>query len=860
MSFDEIDLSKLSPMMKQYASIKSDFNDTILMYRIGDFYEMFFDDALEASKVLGIALTGRDCGLENRAPMCGVPHHAALTYVKKLIDNNYKVAICEQLEDPANTKTLVKRGITKIYTPGTIIESEYLNDKENNFLLSIFVKDKYASISYCDISTGELFVSKEFRLEDFKSLYDEVSKVNPKEVLINEKALFDKFKKLGYYCVLVREADFENVEENITKYTKIRDDFIFLNAMMKKTLLHLFAYLFKNKNVDLEHFDNIKVYEINNFLELDETALRNLELTKNITDNTKKGSLLSILDKTTTSKGARKLKYLIERPLKSQEEINYRLNIVEDFYNNPIAAQTILNLLNDTFDIERIASKIAEKSVSPQELNNLKNTLLLIPKIKEQILSIDSDSLDTLANLDLNKDVLNLIINAIDDEPSISINAGFVIKEGYSEELDRIRHIKNNLTGRILDYENHLKEKSDIKNLRIKYNKVAGYYIEVSKGQIDKVPAEFERTQTLKNVERYKTKELREIEYESLNSTKMALYMEKEIYIKVLSEIVPYISDIKKLAEELSYLDVFISFSIVARENRYVKPVFNSEGKLLVEDGRHPVIEAMNNLEDFIPNDVNLDENNKIAIITGPNMSGKSTYMRMIALIQIMAQIGSFVPAKSANLCIMDKVFTRIGASDSLFSGKSTFMVEMSEVSYILKNATKNSLVILDEVGRGTGTFDGMAIAKAVIYYISLYINSYTLFSTHYQELSVIENDLNNVINLTLEIKDNGKDIMFLRKIKHGVTSKSYGIHVAKLAGLPNEVIIRARKFQENAENNSAGAQLKLFDFDESSIKTETQYEHYKEAIEYIESLDINSMTPLEALQELDNIKKKVMK
>lgn len=744
--FESIDKEKLTPMMRQYASIKDQALDSILMYRIGDFYEMFFDDAIEASRVLGLALTGRDCGLDERAPMCGVPHHASLTYVKKLIENNYKVAICEQLEEPGQGKALVERGIIKIYTPGTIIDTEYLSDDDNNFLASIYV-DENISIAYADISTGELYVSNDFVFDSFKSIYDEVMRIHPKEIIVNDVKLYSKFKELGYYTVLKNEVpNFEEIKEKISEFTGID-----INAQknivnLRFSILNLFKYLFENKNINLKHIDSIISYDISKYLELDESAIRNLELSKNITDNTKKGSLLSILDKTITSKGARRLKAIIERPLKDIREISYRQNVVEVFYNNPIEAETIKNLLSNTFDIERIASKISERSASPQDLLNLKETLRIIPLIKDEVSALGSDAMKRLSDLDEHKEIYKKLQDAIADEPSMSINDGYVIRHGYNSELDEIRDDKTEITDKLINYENELRAKTDIKTLRIKYNKLAGYYIEVSKGQADKVSDEFERTQTLKNAERYKTKKLREIEYNVLNYSSIALALEKNIYFEMLDSFMEFIPSLKKLAFDLAEIDVYIALSTVARENRYIRPKFNTESRIELVNARHPVIEMMNGLEEFIPNDVNLNSLDRVAIITGPNMSGKSTYMRMVAIIQIMAQIGSFIPADSGDLSVVDKIFTRIGASDSLYSGKSTFMVEMSEVSYILKNATKNSLIILDEVGRGTSTFDGMAIAKAVVLYITDRVKAFTLFSTHYQELSNLES-LSNIIS-----------------------------------------------------------------------------------------------------------------
>lgn len=856
--YEKVEQDKLTPMMKQYCSIKNQAMDSILLYRIGDFYEMFFDDAVIASKVLGLALTGRDCGLEERAPMCGVPHHASLGYIKKLIDNNYKVSICEQLEEPGQGKQLVDRGIIKVFTPGTIIDDEYLSSGDNNFIISIYY-DKNCSISYSDISTGEMYVSKTFSYNSFKSIFDEVMRINPKEVIVNNYELYNKFSNYGFYTVLRESINFDDkIVDRIIESTSISFDKTLYDDNMLNSIFMMFDYFFENQNQYLKHIDKINVYDISKFLELDESALKNLEIIKNLTDNTKRGSLLSVIDLTTTQKGSRRLRAMLERPLKNIDDINYRLNVVEEFYKYPIIAETIKNILKKTFDIERISSKISEKSASPNDLLNLRDTLRCIPDIKREIDKLDSGSVSRLNHLDEHNDCLNLLVEAISDEPSQSINDGFVIRHGFNSELDSIRDDNSNIGNVLINYEEELKEESDIKNLRIKYNKISGYYIEISKGQVDKVPDFFERTQTLKNVERFKTKKLREIEYKILNSSKIALELEKEIYYKILDFFIDYLPTLKELAFNLAEIDVYIALSTVARQNRYNRPSFNNMGVIELKNARHPVIESMNDLEEFIPNDVLLENNKKIAIITGPNMSGKSTYMRMVALVQLMAQIGSFVPAESANLTIVDKIFTRIGASDSLYSGKSTFMVEMSEVSYILNNATENSLVILDEVGRGTSTFDGMAIAKSVIDFISKKIKSYTLFSTHYQELANLENYLSNVINLTLTIKEDGNDILFLRKVKPGITSKSYGIHVAKLAGLPDEVIKKAKKYQKEAESDFR--QAKQFDMFDESYDKSTECDdctNLKELKNYILNLDINNMTPLNALVEINKLIKK---
>lgn len=862
-SLKNIDINNLTPMMKQYAKIKKECMDTILFYRLGDFYEMFFDDAIIASKILGLALTGRECGLEERAPMCGVPYHSATQYIKNLISEGYKVAICEQLEDPANSKGLVERGIVKVFTPGTILDDGYLNNSENNFIASVYIEDKIAA-SFCDISTGELMLEN-FEINDFKNLYSEINKFDPKEIIVNDQNLYYKLIKEKLNAIIINSYTKKTLNDLkfLVKDIVGLNNFENFNTLEINSMYMLFQYLIDNKNTKLGHINSASKVLMTSYMGLDDIAIKNLEISKTIFDNSKKGSLLNVLDKTVTSKGSRMLKSMVERPLLNIDQINNRLDIVECFYSDPITSDNIKDLLDYISDIERIVSKIVAKIAGPRDLINLKTSLGVVPKIKDIILSFKSEAFDTI-KIDPNDSIYNLINESIVDEPPNFINDGDFIRDGYNKDLDEIKGRSRHSEKLLLDYENKLKEESGIKNLRVKYNKVTGYFIEVSKGQIENVPNYFRRIQTLKNVERYMTSDLSEIEYKILNSSKEALELEKELYDEILNAIIPSIASLKVLAESLAILDALLALADTARLNGYVRPSFNSTGITELKACRHPVVELNTSLEDFIPNDAYFDMENRYAIITGPNMSGKSTFMRTIALNQILAQIGSFIPADSANLCIIDNIFTRIGASDALNLGKSTFMVEMTEVSNILNNASKDSLILLDEVGRGTSTYDGMSIAFALMEYITKEIGAKTMFSTHYQELSELEKKLPHVFNLTLDIKENNNEILFLRKVKPGVTNKSYGIHVAKLAGLPSELTDIAEEYQEFfAKNDKVSehsySQITFLANDQkpaSKVKNNNKIE--EKVINKIKDLVPDKMSPIDALKFLYEIKEDI--
>ena len=858
MLFKDIKKDDLTPMMKQYYDIKSTALDSILMYRLGDFYEMFFDDAIKASKSLGLALTSRDCGLDERAPMCGVPFHAANQYIKRLLNDGYKVTICEQLEEPGKGKSLVERGIVKVYTPGTIIDDEFLDNDGNNYISSLYYNPQLEAISLisCDISTGELIVNDDFATENDIQLIDELNLIEPSEIITNH-VIINNILKNENYNINVIDAD-DNIDKDSLEnlLANIKADFSIdkLNKIQVTNLYLLFKYLVDNKNFNLSHFDRISFNNIDEYMYLGENTIKNLELTKTIIDGTRRGSLIDILDHTSTPKRKRLLKIVVEKPLLDMDKINERLDLVESFYRDSINSELVKNELKYTFDIERILSKIASGIAGPRDLLNLRASLEKVPIISKLLESFKNDSNRIMAKIILEPhlDLYNLLFNAINDDAPVFLSDGNVIRSGYNEDLDKLRYDASHISDILINYEKELKEITQIKTLRLKYNKIAGYFIEISKGQIDKVPETFKRTQTLKNVERYTTAKLSEIEYKVLNTSKLVLELEKNLFKDILLKCSEYINSLKDLAYNLARLDVLLSLAETARLNNYIRPNFNSNSKLELKDARHPTVELNNNLESFIPNDAIFDDNNRFAIITGPNMSGKSTYMRTIAINQLMAQIGSFVPASYADLSIVDKIFTRIGASDALSRGKSTFMIEMTEVAEILNNATKDSLIIFDEVGRGTSTYDGMAIAFSIIEYVAKNIKAKTIFSTHYQELSKLEGELDGVFNITLAIREQNNDIVFLRKVIRGITSKSYGIHVAKLAGLPEVVIEEALNYQdkimESVGENSVNMQYNFLEKDNRN----------SELIDKIEILDIDSLSPREALDFLYDLKERM--
>ncbi len=836
----QIDFANLSPMMKQYFSIKHKYKDHILFFRLGDFYEMFFEDAIIVSKTLELTLTGKDCGLDERAPMCGVPYHSAEIYIKKLIDNGYKVAICEQLTDPKEAKGIVERDVIKIVTPGTLTESSLLDETKNNYIGAVFVKNEICSVCFADISTGDVNLFTKTGDDIQNELINEISRYNPAELLFN-----DEF--LDYKTV----TDFIKIKMNIS--VQLLDNSCFDVSLKKEVVLKqfnvdnlselglddesieascvcgLFDYISETQKALVGRFTEIKKYNDNRFMELDLTARRNLELCETMRNKEKKGSLLWVLDHTKTSMGKRLLKSYIEQPLVKPAMIINRLDAVEQLCSKSVIQQEITELLSKVYDIERLMTRVMYKSATPRDLKALSVTALQLPEIKKQLNNFSAKLLVELnSDIDTLQEISNLIENAIVDEPPISVKDGGVIKEGFNEELDRLRGIISGGKNIISEIEQREKERTGIKNLKLGYNRVFGYYIEVTKSYYDLVPADYIRKQTLANCERFITDELKKTEYEILGANEKVLNLEADIFSEVRDFIATHLVKVQKTASALAQLDVLCSFAYTSMKNMYTKPDIAIDGIIEIKDGRHPVVELMLTNEMYVPNNTFLDlGNNRMAIITGPNMSGKSTYMRQVALITLMAQMGCFVPAQYAKISIVDKIFTRVGASDDLTAGQSTFMVEMSEVADILKHATKQSLVILDEVGRGTSTFDGISIATAVAEHIasSRSLGCKTLFATHYHELIKLESRLSGVKNFSVAVKKRGEDIKFLRKIVEGGIDDSYGIEVAKLAGLPSKVVNRAKQILAEMEaekssgftarnNNNEQISFKAMDYD----------------------------------------------
>ena len=813
-------MAEYSPMMQHYLNIKEEYKDCILFYRLGDFYEMFFDDAITASRELEITLTGRDCGQEERAPMCGVPFHAAEVYTAKLIEKGYKVAIGEQLEDPKTTKGIVKRDVVRVVTPGTVIESNLLDEKKNNYIMSVFKKGIFFGMAMCDVSTGDLYATEIKENNNFQRLLDEIARYSPAEIIVNEnmflcKEEINKIKeRFESYISTVSEEKFSNNIENLINEYKIIDDNqneikdIEDKAFAITATNGLMEYLQQTQKIKLEHINTIKIYNITKYMCLDINARRNLELTERMKDKSKKGTLLWVLDKTSTSMGGRALRRWINEPLIDINEINRRLNSVKEIKDNMMLKGDIIESLKKVYDIERLIGKISYGNANGRDMISLKNSLSQLPNIKTILSNTDSELLEELYNeLDELEDVKDLIEKAIIDEPPITIKEGGIIKLGYNEEVDRLKSATTDGKKWLVELEAKEKELTGIKNLKVGFNKVFGYYFEVTKSYLNQVPERFIRKQTLTNGERFITEELKKLEEDILGSEGKLIDLEYNIFIDIRNQLTKQIIRIQKSANIISILDVLTSFATVAEDLNYVMPIVDNSGEIDIKDGRHPVIEKMLPSGSFIQNDTYLNKNNeRLSIITGPNMAGKSTYMRQVALITLLAQIGCFVPASYAKIGIVDKIFTRVGASDDLSMGQSTFMVEMMEVATILKEATCNSLIILDEIGRGTSTYDGLSIAWAVATFIAdkEKCGAKTLFATHYHELTELENKIEGVKNYSIAVKEKGEDIIFLRKIVEGGTDESYGIHVAKLAGVPQTVIKSANEILRTLERKSA--------------------------------------------------------
>ena len=873
----KIEKEKCSPMMQNYLEVKEKYQDCILFYRLGDFYEMFFDDAVLMSRVLELTLTGKDCGLEERAPMCGVPHHAAENYIAKLVSKGYKVAICEQLEDPKATKGIVKRGVIKVVTPGTVVESNMLEERKNNYIMSIYKAGLYYGIAISDISTGEFYGAGIKENNNFSLLLDEISRYMPAEIVVNNMMNSSKeeiseiqTRFPNTYITTCDEAFFSEDTSKVQKEFTLVDNKSNIITDLNKHLLEISAinglkeYITSTQMTDLSHINKVIIYSISKYMSLDINARRNLEITEKLRDKSKKGTLLWVLDKTSTSMGGRLLKRWLNDPLIDVKEINKRLDSVEELKNNIMLKGEIIENLKKVYDIERLAGKMAYGNAIPRDMITLKNSLIKLPEIKQILSSTNSEYLKEIhENIDELQDMYELIEKSIVDDPPMTTKDGGYIKLGYDEEIDKLKSATTDGKSWLMKLEADEREKTGIKSLKVGFNKVFGYYIEVTNSYKKQVPETYIRKQTLTNGERYITEELKNMENQILGAEEKVIKLELEAFRKIREELTQNVKRLQKTAEAISTLDVLTSFAKVAEDMNYCKPKINNQGIIDIKEGRHPVIEKMLPSGEFIPNDTYLDtDENRLSIITGPNMAGKSTYMRQVALISLMAQVGSFVPAEEATIGVVDKIFTRVGASDDLSMGQSTFMVEMMEVASILKDATKNSLVILDEIGRGTSTYDGLSIAWAVAEYIADQekCGAKTLFATHYHEMTALEEKLPGIKNYSIAVKEKGEDIIFLRKIVKGGTDESYGIHVAKLAGVPKDVTKRANEILKTLERKSILRDQKPEKQDNK--KVEGQYDMYNfklaEIAHELDLVNLNELTPIDALNTLVKIKEKM--
>ena len=876
-------MAEFTPMMKKYLETKEEYRDCILFYRLGDFYEMFFDDAVNVSRELELTLTGKDCGQEERAPMCGVPFHAAETYINRLVEKGYKVAICEQVEDPKLAKGLVKREVVRIVTPGTNLDTQALDASKNNYLMCLFYLGGRFGISCADITTGEFLVTE---VETERKASDEILRYAPAEIICN-KAIrmsplaLEELKNRLSFCVFELDDWYFDDE---TAQARLRSQFhvstlagLGLEDYPIGTTAAgaLLLYLSETQKSELTNFTGITPYSFGRFMVLDSATRRNLELCESLREKRKRGTLLWVLDKTKTAMGARMLRGFIEQPLIEAEEIVRRQEAIEEFNQNAIVREELREYLNPVYDLERLISRISYRSANPRDMRAFRTSLEMVAPIKYILNCLQAPLIVKLRDeLDELTDICDLIGRAIEEDPPINLREGGFIKSGYNEEVDTLRKAKTDGKQWLTDVETREREKTGIKNLRVKYNKVFGYYLEVTNSYKDMVPDYYTRKQTLTNAERYITPELKELEDMILGAEDKLFSLEYNLFCELRDILADNIVRIQQTARALAGLDVFASLAYVAEKNHYVRPVVHERGAIEIRGGRHPVVEQMMGDDMFIPNDTLLDNTkNRIAIITGPNMAGKSTYMRQSALIVLMAQIGSFVPASSAKIGLVDRIFTRVGASDDLASGQSTFMVEMTEVANILRNATRNSLIILDEIGRGTSTFDGLSIAWAVVEYIcnTKQIGAKTLFATHYHELTELEGKLSSVSNYCVAVKEKGDDIVFLRKIVKGGADKSYGIQVAKLAGVPGPVIERAKELleeltyadiTEKVQEKSAPSEKKkrIRKPDQVDMEQMTLFDTVRDEdlIREIRELDISNLTPIEALNELYSLQSRL--
>ena len=865
----------LSPMMAQYFEIKSQYPGALLFFRLGDFYEMFFDDAKIASEELDLVLTGKDCGQEERAPMCGVPFHSADNYIAKLVSRGYKVAICEQIEDPKLVKGLVKRDVIRIITPGTVIESNMLDDTVNNYLCSICKGEKETGLCFADVSTCEFHITVVSGEDVEEQIVNQLSTYQPKEIIVNSAAL--DFNEVAKFTRARLSAELQLLDDNKYDFdeaanlileTLKKDEIDSLNLGHSKTAVSALGavidYLKEvQKKDEIEAPADIDFFDKEEFMKLDISARRNLELTKAMMSGEKRHSLLWVIDKTKTAMGKRMIRNWLERPLMSVQKITKRQNAIGELSDNPMKRDKIRVALAGINDIERLMTRIAYGTANAKELKALQNTIGRLPEIKAEVAASSSALLkDIESNIDLLTDVEELIKNAIEDEPPFTLREGGMIKKGYNEEIDELKAIMEDGAGVISSIEAKEREATGIPKLKVGYNRVFGYYIEITNPYKDLVPETYIRKQTLTNCERYITQELKELEGKILGAKDRSIALEYEVFCAVREAVGAEVERLHRTAKALAMLDVLASLAEVAVNNNYVCPQINTNGVIDIKDGRHPVVETLLDGAPFVPNDTVLDKDeNRCAIITGPNMAGKSTYMRQIALIVLLAQIGSFVPAKSANISIVDAIFTRVGASDDLATGQSTFMVEMNEVSTILKNATSNSLVILDEIGRGTSTFDGMSIARAVLEFVckKKTLGAKALFATHYHELTAMEDMLDGVKNYSIAVKKRGDDITFLRRIVKGGADESFGIEVAKLAGVPDSVVKRAKAILKELEQNKIDIKFKAEDavVEEDDIQFNFTVNGKNEIIEILKTIDVNTLTPIEAMQTLYDLKKK---
>ena len=865
----------MSPMMQEYCKTKEQYKDCILFYRLGDFYEMFFDDALLVTRELEITLTGKDCGLEERAPMCGVPYHAAETYINRLIERGHKVAICEQVEDPKKAKGLVKREVVRIVTPGTTLDAAALDETKNNYLMSIVSMEEHFGCAIADITTGDCFLTE---VDKPQKLLDEINKFVPAEIICND----------SFY---MSNIDTDDLQNRLGICVFSLDSWYFDDELCRRTLkdhFHvgsleglgvgdydcgiiaagaLFLYLKETQKTALSHMATIRPYAAEKYMLIDSSSRRNLELCETLRDKQKKGSLLWVLDKTKTAMGARMLRNMVEQPLVDKKKIEERYDAITTLTDQTIVREELREYLNPIYDLERLMTKVSYKTANPRDMIAFKTSLELLPAIKTVLEECKDPLLSGLReDLDPLEDIHNLLEDSIIEEPPLAIKEGGIIKEGFKEDIDKLKRAKTEGKQWLMELEEREREKTGIKNLKIKFNKVFGYYLDVTNSYKDLVPDHYIRKQTLANSERYTTEELNQLADTILGSEDRLYALEYETYVMIRETLAGEMERISRTANVIAQIDALASLAYVAERNHFVRPKLNVRGTIDIKDGRHPVVEQVIPNDMFISNDTYLDnKKNRVAIITGPNMAGKSTYMRQVALIVLMAQIGSFVPAAKANIGIVDRIFTRVGASDDLASGQSTFMVEMSEVANILRNATKNSLLILDEIGRGTSTFDGLSIAWAVVEYISnsKLLGAKTLFATHYHELTELEGKIDSVHNYCIAVKEQGDDIVFLRKIVKGGADKSYGVQVAKLAGVPDAVINRAKEIARELEEHdlTSGAkdimpygeaqQLSFFrESDEPTMEHPFMAE--------LREKDLSDMTPLEALNYLYVLQEKL--